>query len=204
MSEPSNETNASTSSGGQKKSKKLYIIIGLVVVLLAGGGGGYYFISKSSVSAAENKSDKKKKSAVKESETDGEDEAKTDEKGGKDEKGASTKETLKAALPDDSEVKQVVELQPFIINLADSEEARYLRLSVSLGIGGGGDEKPSPLFMTRVKNAMLAVLSVKKSEDVLSVEGKTKLRKELLQAAQAASEEPKVEAIYITDFIVQL
>ena len=51
---------------------------------------------------------------------------------------------------------------------------------------------------------MLAVLTTKKSEDVLSVEGKTKLRKELLEAAQAASEEPHVEAIYITDFIVQL
>ena len=30
------------------------------------------------------------------------------------------------------------------------------------------------------------------------------LRKELLKAAQAASEEPHVQAIYITDFIVQL
>ena len=51
---------------------------------------------------------------------------------------------------------------------------------------------------------MLAVLSDKKSEEILSVEGKTKLRKELLQAAQAASENPEVKAIYITDFIVQL
>ncbi len=51
---------------------------------------------------------------------------------------------------------------------------------------------------------MLAVLSVKKSDDVLTVDGKSKLRKELLEAAQSASDEGKVEAIYITDFIVQL
>lgn len=51
---------------------------------------------------------------------------------------------------------------------------------------------------------MLAVLAQKKSDDVLSAEGKVKLRKELLKAAQAVSTEPEVEAIYITDFIVQL
>ena len=55
-----------------------------------------------------------------------------------------------------------------------------------------------------IPNAMLAVIADKKSEDVLTVEGKAKLRKELLKAAQAASEEPHVRAIYITDFIVQL
>ena len=91
------------------------------------------------------------------------------------------------------------------MNLADTEQARYLRMSVSLGIGEGeGSEKPEQLFMTRVRNAMLAVLSDKNSEEILSVEGKTKLRKDLLKAAQAAADEPEVQAIYITDFIVQL
>ncbi len=214
MSEPTIESSGAADAGGKKKSKKLFVIVGLVALLLAGAGGGYYFLSKSSVAAAENKADKdkKKKAADKESAESEESEeetaetAKGDEKTGKGEKSVSAKETLKAALPDDSDVKHIVELQPFIINLADSEEARYLRLSVSLGIGGedGAEEKPSALFMTRVKNAMLAVLTVKKSSDVLSIEGKSKLRKELLQAAQAASDAPKVEAIYITDFIVQL
>ncbi len=216
MSEPSISADASA-DGGKKKSKKLFVIIGLVVLLLAGGAGGYFFFFKSSAVAAENKEKEKKKKAAKESVNEEEnaeaakhENEKSDEKESKDEKKSTdsptTRQTLKAALPDDSDVKQVVELQPFIINLADTDEARYLRLAVSLGIGGegGGEEKPSPLFMTRVKNAMLAVLSVKKSDEVLSVEGKAKLRKELLQAAQAASEEPKVEAIYITDFIVQL
>jgi flagellar FliL protein len=66
------------------------------------------------------------------------------------------------------------------------------------------EEKPGTLFTTRIRNAMLALLTTKTSEDVLTVEGKAKLRKELLRAARAASEEPKVEAIYITEFIVQL
>jgi len=222
MSEPTIEASVAADTGDKKKSKKLFVIVGLVALLLVGAGGGYYFLSKSSVAAAENKADKDKKKKAADKETEESEEEvesetpKAEEKSEKDqkadktekpaEKSVSAKETLKAALPDDSEVKHIVELQPFIINLADSEEARYLRLSVSLGIGGeeSGAKKPDPLFMTRVKNAMLAVLTVKKSTDVLSIEGKVKLRKELLQAAQAASKEPKVEAIYITDFIVQL
>lgn len=187
------------------KSKKTLIIIVLVVVLLVGGGGGgFYFWTKSTASAAEKEAETKGKSEkedIADSEP-SEDESSTDEAAGssKDE----VRNSLRNALPDDENVKHVIELQPFIINLADENEARYLRMTVSLGVGESGEEKPSELFLTRVKNAMLAVLSVKTSEDVLSIKGKNKLRKELLKAAQAASEEPLVEAIYITDFIVQL
>lgn len=198
MSETEKE-NAATNAANQpkKKSGKLFLIIGLVIVLLAGGAGGFYFWSKSSASAAEKaetKSKEKKSSSKKSS--DEKEETKSDK--------SDKSDSLENALPDDEDVKQVVELQPFIVNLADAESARYLRMSVSLGMGETENEKPDPLFLTRVKNAMLAVLTTKKSDDVLTVEGKTKLRQELLKAAQAASEKPHVEAIYITDFIVQL
>ena len=180
-------------------SKKFLIIIVLAVVLLGGGGAGAYFFlfSKPAASGeetAKGKSTKKAKAAEEEEDA-------ADDTSGK--KSGS----IKSSLPKDEEVKKIIELQPFIVNLADENEARYLRLTVSLGVGGaegGGEEKPDQLFITRVRNAMLAVLSEKKSEDILSNEGKAKLRKELLKAAQAASEEPEVKAIYITDFIVQL
>ena len=98
----------------------------------------------------------------------------------------------------------MLELQPFIINLADQGEAHYLRMTVSIGIGETKEEKPDPLLTTRVRNAMLAVLTTKTSEEVLTEQGKAVLRKELLKAARAAVEEPSIEAIYITDFIVQM
>jgi len=70
-------------------------------------------------------------------------------------------------------------------------------------MGEEGEEKPDPVFTTRVRNAVLAVLMTKSSADVLSAEGKAALRKELLQAIRAAAEEPRVLAIYITELIVQ-
>lgn len=198
MSEVVTETTETEAPKGG--SKKFLIIIILAVVLLGGGGAGAYFFlfSKSADEKAEGK-DKSKKSKAKAAEE--EEEEEPEDTGGKD-------NSLKGAIPKDEDVKEIVELQPFIVNLADEGEARYLRMSVSLGIGGGegggGHDKPSPLLITRVRNAMLAVLSNKKSEDVLTNEGKAKLRKELLKAAKTAAEEAHIEAIYITDFIVQL
>lgn len=183
-----------------KGSMKTILIIAVAaVVLVAGGGGGAYFFLQKSQAAAKTTAEKAKKEAA----------------GNEDEEAAAADGETPAKkskadaleLPDDSLVKQVIELQPYIVNLADQGEARYLRLTVSLGIGGeesSESEKPNPLFTTRVRNAMLAVLTTKSSAEVLTPEGKAKLRKDLLRAARAASEEPQVEAIYITEFIVQL
>jgi flagellar FliL protein len=111
------------------------------------------------------------------------------------------------AKPEESEaeVKGIVDLPPFIVNLADNESARYLRMTVSLGVAGNEkSEKPDPVFSTKARNAILAVISSKRSEEILTAEGKDALRKEILTAAQSVSKEPHVAEIYITEFIVQL
>lgn len=198
------------STASPKKSKKLLMIILAALLVLGGGGGGYFFFFRAKASAGDKSKEKnaKKKPNKEAEEAPSEDEAST-EKAGKD--GAngktSSKDLLKMSLPDDSEVKRVVELQPFIVNLADDSVPRYLRMTVNVGLGegsGGGETKPDTLFTTKVRNAMLAVLTSKRSEEILTIEGKAMLRKELLRAAQAAVSEPEIHAIYITDFIVQL
>lgn len=203
---PISEEEAPPSGSGKKK---LILLVLIVLLLVGGGGAGAFFFLKGSSAKGEEtvEADKpeKKSSKKKALEEEEEEEEPTDPKSGKT--SSASKSSLKSAIPNDEDVKHIIELQPFIVNLADEDQARYLRLSVSVGIGGeesGKEEKADPIFITRVRNAMLAVLSVKSSEEVLTVEGKAKLRKELLKAAQTASEEPHVEAIYITDFIVQL
>lgn len=196
------ETDASTEAAPKRK-RKLILILPVLLLLIAGGTVAFFYLrpvaGKSDAAKSEKSAaSKEKKKASKNSDEDAEDGEETAKS-----KSNSTPEVLKSVLPEDEEVKQVVELQPFVVNLADTEEARYLRLTVSVGVGESG-EKPDALFITRVRNAMLGILSGKKSDEILTVEGKKTLRKELLNAAQAASEEPHVQAIYITDFIVQL
>lgn len=184
-----------TDAAPKKSKKKLFLIIALMLLLAAGGSGGYFYFTKASSTKKPEKS--RRTRAVEDEETADRAEEKAQ---------AETKNIVALNLPDDSEVNHVIELQPFIVNLADKGEARYLRMTVSIGLGGeaGGKEKPDPLFTTRVRNAMLAVLTTKTSDEILTAEGKAALRKELLRAARAAVEEPEIKAIYITDFIVQL
>ncbi|HEY6805136.1 MAG TPA: flagellar basal body-associated FliL family protein [Pyrinomonadaceae bacterium] len=112
-------------------------------------------------------------------------------------------DTKKEKKSEEDDVKEVIELLPFVVNLADREEPKYLRMTVSLGIGEG-TEKPDPLFTTKVRNAILAVVTTKTADQILTVDGKTELRKEMLEAAQTAADKPAIHAIYITDFIVQM
>jgi flagellar FliL protein len=162
----------------KKKGKKKLIFMMLLLILIAGGGGGgfYYWRHRAAQAAAVAKKDQA-----------------TDKKA---HDGAEQSE--------DGEVKEVIELQPFIVNLADKNEARYLRMTISLGIGESAEAKPDPLFTTKVRNSILAVITNKNSDDILTVEGKAQLRKEMLNAARSAVEKPEIHAIYITDFIVQL
>lgn len=201
MSEQSQETTETISTPAEPKKSKMMLIIIIAVVLLAGGGAGYFFLgSKAGADETDSSSDKVKKPK----DVLADEEAAVDEEPS-DSRTSKSAKRLRSAIPDDEDVKNIIELQPFIVNLADTEQARYLRMSVSLGVGGEGEsEKPDQLFITRVRNAMLAIMSDKSSDEILSTDGKTKLRKDLLRAAQAAADEPEIHAIYITDFIVQL
>jgi flagellar FliL protein len=168
----------------KKKKGKLFMILGLVLAVAAGGAGGFLYFQKA---AAKTKSDSHKgRKADQESDEDEGDHSEGKEKG-----------------DSEADVKRVIEIQPFILNLSDKDENRFLRLGMSLGLGDAGEEKPDQLFITRVRNAVLSVLMAKSSADVLSAEGKVNLRKEILEAVQKASEEPHVLTIYITELIVQ-
>lgn len=202
--------------GSAKKKKPLLLILIAVVVLALGGGGAYFFLKRGTAAETETaekekKPDKGKKKAKHEDEEEDDDEEEpvSDEhataQSGKEGKPAKPKFSIKKLdLPDDKEVRKIIELQPFVVNLADREDSRYLRMSVSLGVGETKEEKPDPILLTRVRNAMLAVLTTKTADEILTPEGKATLRRELMKAARAAIEEPHIEAIYITDFIVQM
>ncbi len=203
----SDTSTTAPAEGKPKKSKLMVMIIAAVVVLAVGGGGAFFFLKRGQ--AAETAGKDKKGSKEGKSKNKGEEEEEPAEPA-EGEKGQEAgvgkpKFSIKSLdLPDDKDVKQVIELQPFVVNLADKGESHYLRVSVSIGIGETKEEKPDALLTTRVRNALLAVLISKTSEEVLTEQGKVVLRKQLLKAARAAIEEPAIEAVYITDFIVQL
>jgi flagellar protein FliL len=105
-------------------------------------------------------------------------------------------------------VKAVMHLESFVVNLNGEEETGYLRIGIDLGLGAeeeGGEEAkkkgagPTPI----IRDTVLTVLAKSKSSELLTVEGKEKLKKELLAALQERIPDVGVLEVYFTEFIVQ-
>ena len=116
---------------------------------------------------------------------------------------AKTPEKQKATAP---EIKSVLHLENFVVNLADKEENRFLRIGIEIGLGERAEkssESGVDSSVPRVRDAALAVLSRWRSETLLATEGKAKLKEELLQAFQQRVPGLNVREVYFTEFLVQ-
>jgi flagellar FliL protein len=104
--------------------------------------------------------------------------------------------------------KYIVHLEGFTVNLADPEQTHFLRATIDLGIDrlpdGADKEKPSQAIpVARVRDAILSVLTVCKADDLLTADGKTELKQNLLKALNKSVPELGVREIYFTEFLVQ-
>ena len=102
----------------------------------------------------------------------------------------------------------VLHLEPFVVNLADPDENRFLRVGIDLGLenpisakGGKGGEGEVPT--ARVRDCILGVLSNWRSDDLLAPEGKQKLKNEIVHALRDRAPELGAREVYFNDFLVQ-
>src|SRR5262245_40236841 len=79
------------------------------------------------------------------------------------------------------EKSAVLSLEPFVVNLADADAARYLRIRITLLV----DDKTKATQSTenqalqlKVRDVILQSLTVKTSRDLINEAGKNKLRQE--------------------------
>jgi flagellar FliL protein len=181
---------------------KLVLII--VAVLLLGGGGAYYFLvmGKPAAAAAKKKGQRvhsdKDAHAEDEEQEDGEEHASEEDEDDEDEGGHGGGH---------GEAKGPV-IEPFVVNLADSGSRRYLRVSLKLKLKK--QEESGPLLearMPQVRDAVLMLLSGKTTDQLLSVEGKTMLRTELIDRLNTVLKKKNlkktVKNLYFTEFLIQ-
>jgi len=100
----------------------------------------------------------------------------------------------------------VIHLDSFIVNLADEGQITYLRVSIDLGVdkvpnvkkeGDGG------IPLASIRDAIISVLATRHSEELLTPEGKQKLKQDLIATLNNRIPELGVRDIYFTDFLVQ-
>ena len=114
---------------------------------------------------------------------------------------AASKESGKKKKP---EVKAILPLEPFLVNLADKESLCYLKATFQLGLEEEDEELKEAASPARVaaRDAIISLLSAKSSEQILSTEGKDKLREEIRNRVNGILPHVKVQEVFITDFVV--
>ncbi len=111
------------------------------------------------------------------------------------------------AAPEATTPEFVVHLETFTVNLADPEEGHFLRVTIDLGLAhppkGAADRGYGDFPVARARDAILSVLTVGKADVLLTPEGKTQLKHDLIRTLEDKVPEAEVRNVYFTEFIVQ-
>lgn len=97
----------------------------------------------------------------------------------------------------------VFDLDPFIVNLADAPDIRYLKMTIKLELENEGVSASLSSRIPQLRDTILVLLSSKDSAAIRTTQGKFQLRDEITQRINGLLPKPGVKTAYFTDFVVQ-
>ncbi len=105
------------------------------------------------------------------------------------------------------EVKSTLNLEPFLVNLADPQSVRFVKVTFQLGLTEDKEEfMKNPIAVAATRDAIITLLSSKTSDQILTVKGKEDLRREVRDRVNGAvtGSRARVQDVYIVELVVQL
>ena len=108
-----------------------------------------------------------------------------------------------AGAPATSPAANIFPLEPFIVNIYDGQELRYLKVKVELEMVGPAVKGEIEGRLAPIRDSVLILLSAKTLQDIQDVQGKNTLKDEILTAINKNIPPGKISKIYFTDFVVQ-
>ena len=97
----------------------------------------------------------------------------------------------------------IYDVEPFIVNLADTPEVRYLKLTVKLELESQEASAELASRVPQLRDTILVLLTSKDAASIRTPQGKFQLRDEITQRVNSLLPKPGVRAAYFTDFVVQ-
>lgn len=149
------------------------IILPLVALLL-GGGGGWFAGSKMTASQY------KQKAALEPTAAEGE----------------VTKDP-------NAMVGDMFKIDPFVVNLNEPRGNRYLKTTIQLEMDSPELRTELERRQAQLQDVILALLTSKSSKELQALEGKFRLREELLSRINALLVNGAVTRVYFTEFVIQ-
>lgn len=102
-----------------------------------------------------------------------------------------------------SPAANIYPLDPFIVNIYDGQELRYLKVKVELEMVAPAIKAEVDGRLAPIRDSVLILLSAKTLQDIQDVQGKNALKEEILGAINKNISPGKIVKIYFTDFVVQ-
>ena len=106
---------------------------------------------------------------------------------------------------DATEVKSVLHLESFVVNLQGGSDNGYLRVGIDLGLGVSqqGEGQKDKDIVAPLRDTILTVLGSQSVDTLLTPAGKAKLKDQILAAINQRLPEIECRDVYFTDFLVQ-
>lgn len=101
------------------------------------------------------------------------------------------------------EAVAIADLDPFIVNLADSPEVRYLKVTMKLELTNSAAVDDIAARTPQIRDAILVLLTSLDSVAARSPQGKHKLREDVTQRVNGLLPKKSVKTAYFTDFVIQ-
>jgi len=119
---------------------------------------------------------------------------------------AEAKPEANAQPKEDPADSGVLALDPFLVNLADKDSPRFLRATLRLVVQGkkaAAELGEDDVKKVRIRSAILEVLTQQTSDRLVTPEGKTALKKSILDWCSKNLAETKVTDVLFSEFVVQ-
>jgi len=115
--------------------------------------------------------------------------------------GGAAKEAPKVEAAPKNEVSgPVVAFDPFVVNLDEPGQSRYLKATIQVEVGEGEPEHALDKSKQIVRDAILTYLSGLHVKDTLGSENKDKIRKDLVAAVENVVGKDKVHRMFFQEF----
>lgn len=112
-------------------------------------------------------------------------------------------ESVAEAEPDPEQVGPVLDLDPFVLNLADHDQLRYLKVSIKLQLDRPEEQTDFKDKLPAIRDALLVLLTSKESRGLRTVDGKMLVRDEIGGRINAIMKKGKIRQVFFTEFIIQ-
>jgi flagellar FliL protein len=94
-------------------------------------------------------------------------------------------------------------MDPFIVNLADTDQPRYLKIRLNLEGSTPEQSEEYAQRLPQIKDTVLSILSKKTHQELLDSGGKEKLKAEILKNLNPKMAGFQFRAVYYTEFVIQ-